>query len=179
MIRPLRRPPDDRHLATLGRLTRGALHELANPLLALVGTADFALAEAEQGTKLHERLTTVRATAAEIAEIVRALQGFARLGHESPRQLSLVGAADEAAALVRLVAAAPDLSIDVRADAQPRVHEAPGVVVRALVDLLLDAVAATERGRALELVVREDGAEAVAAVAAAGEIRFSRVDAAA
>jgi signal transduction histidine kinase len=41
----------------LGRLTRGALHELANPLLALLGTAEFALEDAEPGTKLHDRLS--------------------------------------------------------------------------------------------------------------------------
>ena len=41
-------------LATLGRLTRGALHELANPLVALLGSAELALADAEPGTKIHQ-----------------------------------------------------------------------------------------------------------------------------
>ena len=44
-------PPgqDERALIVLGRLTRGALHELANPLVALTGSAELALDTAEPG----------------------------------------------------------------------------------------------------------------------------------
>jgi len=167
---------DDPSLVTLGRLTRGALHEMANPLLALVGTADFALMEAEPGTKLHDRLATVHSTALEITGIVRALQGFARQRHEPPRRIALADAANEAVGLVRLVAAAPDVEISARAEAQPRVHEAPAAVSGALVDLLLDRLAAADRGGAIVLVVREDGDDAVAAVDSGDEVRFARVE---
>ena len=166
---------EDSQLVTLGRLTRGALHELANPLLALVGTADFALMEAEPGTALHDRISTMHTTALEIAGIVRALQAFARQRHEPARRFGLVDAAGDAVGLVSLVAAAPDVEISTRADARPRVHEAPGAVAGALVELLLDRLAAEDRGRTIVLVVREDGGEAVAAVEGGGEIRFARV----
>jgi signal transduction histidine kinase len=49
-------------LATLGRLTRGALHEISNPLVALLGSAELALAEAQPGTKLHARLSLTHRT---------------------------------------------------------------------------------------------------------------------
>lgn len=176
MTGPDGRTTDDLHLMTLGRLTRGALHELANPLLALVGTAEFALADAEPGTKLRERVETVHTTALEIAAIVRALQAFARQRHEPARRLSLGGAAGDAVELVRLVAAAPDVEIVARAEADPRVHESPAEVSAALVGLLLDALSAGERDGRIELVVSEDGAEAVAA-ARDGEVRFPRVEA--
>ena len=166
---------EDRQLATLGRLTRGALHELANPLLALVGTADFALTEAEPGTRLHDRIETMHTTALEIAGIVRALQAFARQRNEPARRLALADAASEAVWLVRLVAAAPDVEISTRADARPRVHEAPGAVSGALVELLLDRLATPEHGSAIVLVVREDAGEAVAAIEGGGEIRFAQV----
>ena len=70
--------PDAAQLEILGRLTRGALHELANPLLALLGNAELALAEgeAEVGTKLHRRLATIEQTALELSEIVRSLQAY-------------------------------------------------------------------------------------------------------
>jgi signal transduction histidine kinase len=166
---------DERYLVTLGRLTRGALHELANPLLALVGTAEFALADAEPGTKVHDRLATVRSTGLEIAGIVRALQAFTRQRHEPPRRISLAEAAAEAVALVRLVAAAPNVAITSRAEAEPRVHEAPAAVSTALVDLLLDALAG-EHGNTIELVVREDGGDAVASSGGA-EVRFRLAEA--
>lgn len=168
---------DDPHLATLGRLTRGALHEIANPLLALVGSAEFALTEADPGTKLHRRIETVHVTASEIADIVRALQAFTRQRHEPPRRLSLADAANQAVALVRLVGAMPDVKISARLETQPLVHEAPGHVSRALVELLLDALAATEGGAEIVLVVRVTGDEAVAAIAGGEEIRFERVEA--
>jgi signal transduction histidine kinase len=168
---------DERHLATLGRLTRGALHEIANPLLALVGSAEFALSELEPGSKGHGRVATIHSTGLEIAEIVRALQGFTRQRNEPPRRLSLADAAGEAVALVRLVGATPDVEVVVRAEAEPRVHEAPGLVARGLVELLLDALATAERGDVIELAVREDGGDAQAVVAGGAEIRFPRVDA--
>ena len=65
-----------RLLATLGRLTRGALHELANPLVALLGSAELALGEVEPGTRLHDRIALTQRTGAEVVEIVRALQAF-------------------------------------------------------------------------------------------------------
>lgn len=167
----------DPHVATLGRLTRGALHEIANPLLALVGTAELALTETEPGSKLRDRLETVRATGDEIATIVRALQAFARQRHDPPRRISLADAADDAVALVQLVAAAPDVRISARREAEPRVHESPADVSGALVGLLLDAVTALEGGGVVELVVREDGNDAVASIGDS-EVRFVRVEAA-
>ena len=170
------RATEDPHVATLGRLTRGALHEISNPLLALVGTADLALTETEPGSKLRDRLETVRSTGLEIAGIVRALQAFTRQRHEPPRRLSLADAAGEAVALVRLVAAAPDVDISLRTEADPRVHDAPAAVSGALVELLLDAIG-DGQGSAIELVVREEGPEAVASVDD-HEVRFPRVEAA-
>src|SRR3990167_3629709 len=52
-------------LAALGRLTPGALHEIANPLVALLGTAELLLLDAERGTKRAERLGLGGNTASE------------------------------------------------------------------------------------------------------------------
>ncbi len=42
--------PDAAQLEILGRLTRGALHELANPLLALLGNAELESTPASTGS---------------------------------------------------------------------------------------------------------------------------------
>lgn len=154
----------DAHLTTLGRLTRGALHEIANPLLALLGSAEFALSDTEPGTKLHSRVEVVQATGTEIAEIVRALQAFARSASLPPEQLSLAAAAETAIALVRRVSAVRDIGLTTRIEAEAMVHAAPGEVQQRLVELVLEGLAQAERGDTVELVVSEDASEGVASV---------------
>jgi two-component system, OmpR family, sensor histidine kinase TctE len=161
-------------MTTLGRLTRGALHEIANPLLALLGTAEFALADAEAGTKLHTRIQLVRETGSEIAEIVKVLQAFARSASEPQRRLSLAEAAETTIALVDKVSTVRDVELSLRLDAEPSVEAAPGDVQRRLVDLLLDGLAEAARGDVVELVVSEQDGWAV--VSAGGrEVRLEAV----
>lgn len=123
-----------RELEVLGRLTRGLLHELANPLVALVGTAQLAHADAEPGSKLAERLALVERTGTEIAEIVRTLQAFVRLQAEPALELSLRDAAEGAAALVQRVL--PGETV-VRVAGDATVHAAPGPVWCELVALIV------------------------------------------
>jgi signal transduction histidine kinase len=164
---------EERALATLGRLTRGALHEIANPLLALVGTAELALGDAEPGTKLHDRLLLVQGTGQEITEIVRALQGFAREQGAPRTAVALGDAAESAVTLVRRVSAVRDVELAVRHESSATVAIAsPGEVACALVELLLDGLAGAARGDTVELVVSRHGGDAVAAVAGAGELRL-------
>ena len=166
---------DDAHLATLGRLTRGALHELANPLLALLGTAELALTAAEPRTKLHGRLDVVQRTALELAEIVRALQAYLREQDEPAGHVSLVDSAEHAVALVRRVSAVRDVELTVRVESEPLVLARPGPVLRSLVELLLDRLEDAERGDEVELVVAEQDGEAVVSLAGTGEIRHAAV----
>jgi len=158
-------------LETLGRLTRGALHELSNPLVALLGSAELALMETERETKLHERVVIIHETAAELAGIVRALQGFLRLQYDPPRRLSLGEAADAAAELVTRVTPVTDVSFATTGDAV--VVAAPGAVATDLVALLLSALREAGRGGSVEVVVTTSGAEAIASVAGAGELRLA------
>jgi two-component system, OmpR family, heavy metal sensor histidine kinase CusS len=159
-----------RALETVGRLTRGALHELSNPLVGLLGSAELALAEAESGTKLHERILLIQQTAGELAGIVRALQAFLRAQHDPPRRLSLGQAARAAVDLVELVSPASDITISAAGDAE--VVAAPGVVARELVELLVEALEHASDGSTIELLVGVAGDEGVAAVAGAGELRL-------
>ena len=168
---PPLRPPSTEEL--LGRLTRGALHELANPLLALTGTAEFALGDAEPGTKLHDRLAIVHSTGQEIAEIVRTLQAFIREGEAPVRRVSLAVAAEEAVVLLRRVLATRDVGLEAVATGSPEVVAAPGEVKRQLVGLLLAGVDAAPRESTVRIEVRAEGGEAVAEVAGAGSVRFA------
>lgn len=162
-------PPDaedTRALATLGRLTRGALHELSNPLVALLGSAELALADAEPGTKLHDRILLTQRTGAEVVEIVRALQAFIRLQSQPPEQLSVGAAAADAVALVTRVS--PTHDVELRSSGDATVVAAPGEIRRRLVELLVAALDAPGRGPVIELVV----ADGVVTATGGGELRL-------
>ena len=157
---------DTRALATLGRLTRGALHELSNPLVALLGSAELALADLEPGTKLHDRVALTQRTGTEVVEIVRALQAFIRLQSQPPEQLSVGAAAADAVALVARVL--PTHDVELRSSGDATVVAAPGEIRRGLVELLVAALEAPGRGPVVELVVT-DG---VVTATGGGELRL-------
>jgi signal transduction histidine kinase len=161
-------PDETRALTTLGRLTRGALHEISNPLVAMLGSAELALGDAEPGTKLHARLSLTHSTGSEIVEIVRALQAFVRLQAEPATRLSVGEAAADAVALVSRVLPTHGVELGVSGDAT--VVAAPGVLRRRLVELLLGALDAAGRGDRVELVV----ADGVVTATGGGVLRLER-----
>lgn len=140
-----------RALETLGLLTRGALHQISNPLVGLIGSAELALTEAEPGTKLHNRIALAHRTGLEVAGIVKALQAFIRLQAEPPAQLSAGAAAAAAVDLVEKVLPTHDTELRSSGDATVFAH--PGELQRALVELLVEAMEGVERGSVVELVV--------------------------
>ena len=152
IIEPVSYDTDDlRALATLGRLTRGALHELSNPLVALLGSAELALGEAEPGTKLHDRISLTQRTGTEVVEIVRALQAFIRIQSQPPEQLSVGAAAADSVALVQRVL--PTHDVELRSSGDATTVAGPGEIRRRLVELLLDALDDPGRGEVIELIV--------------------------
>jgi signal transduction histidine kinase len=162
-----------RGLQTLGRLTRGALHQVSNPLVALVGSAELALGDTEPGTKLHDRVALTHATGAEIADIVRALQEFVRLQPLPPQRLSLGQAAVDAVDLVRRVIPAHDVTLSATGDAT--VLAAPGDVACALVDLVVDALQEGATNGTIELAVRSEEGKAIVTATGGDELRFPAV----
>ena len=157
---------DIRALATLGRLTRGALHELSNPLVALLGSAELALNDAEPGTKLHDRIALTQRTGAEVIEIVRTLQAFVRVQSQPAEHTSVGAAAADAVALVTRVLPTHDVELSARGDTT--VVAPPGELRRQLVELLVDALEDPDRPDTIELVV-DDG---LVTATGGGELRL-------
>ena len=166
-------PYDDREtrsLRTLGLLLRGALHEISNPLVGLMGSAELALEGAEPGTKLYDRIVLTQSTSTEIAEIVRALQAFIRLQDARPGTFSLGEAAAETVALVDLVLPTHNVTLTATGDAT--VIAAPGDVRCSLVELLVDALERSDSRGEIALTVRSEGTDAVVAATGGGELRL-------
>ena len=167
IIEPVSYGDDEiRALATLGRLTRGALHEISNPLVALLGSAELALGDAEPGTKLHDRIALTQRTGAEVVEIVRALQAFVRLQAEPVAELSVGEAAAGAVALVARVL--PTHGVELRSSGDATAVAAPGELQGRLVELLIAALADPGRGERVELVV----GDGVVTATGGGELRL-------
>lgn len=159
---------------TLGLLTRGALHEISNPLVGLTGSAELALTEIEPGTKLYDRIALTHRTGVEIAGIVRALQAFVRSLSEPVGPLSLGDEAAAAVTLVGLVQPVHDVTLSSSGDAN--VVGAPGEVRSSLVELLVESLGRAGSGGEVELVVRSEGGDAVVTATGGAELRLPLAD---
>jgi signal transduction histidine kinase len=126
-------------LELLGRLLPAALHELANPLVALVGTVELLLRDAEPGPA-HARLELVERTAEEIAALVRSLQRLTRERLEPRAELDLGSFTRETADLAVRFSGVKGIGGEVRAPVSVTVVAEPPVLRQALLALLLDAL---------------------------------------
>ena len=126
-------------LELLGRLLPAALHELANPLVALVGTVELLLVDAEPGPN-RTRLELVQRTADEVAALVRSLQRLSRERLEPAVELDLGEFTRETADLAVQFSGVKGIGCEVSADEPATLVARPAVVRQALLDLLLDAV---------------------------------------
>ena len=72
---------DQRHLASLARLAKGAAHEINNPLTTLSGWLQMMEADERRDPKERQRLSSMREEADRIAKVVERLIAFSR---ESP-----------------------------------------------------------------------------------------------
>lgn len=154
-------------LAALGRLTPGALHEIANPLVALLGTAELMLLDAERGTKSAERLELVVDMAREISAVVRALQSYSRDRAAPHGPIALDRLVAEAVELVRRTSAVRDVALEeVRAEVEVPVEGLPGGLKQAVLTLILNALEAQAGGG--KVTVATAGAEGSATVTVTG-----------
>lgn len=138
--------------------------------MALVGSAELALLEAEPGSKLGQRLALAHRTGTEIVAIVRALQAFIRLQELPPALLSVGEAAAEAVELVELVLPTHDVTLAAAGDA--RTVAAPGELRCSLVELLVEALERAGSQGAIMLTVRSEAGDAVVEATGGGELRL-------
>lgn len=143
--------------STLGRLLPGALHELGNPLVALGGTLELLLADAEAGSKDARRLEVAQRTSEEITGVVRTLQRLARERREPETDIDIGAFARDTADIARRFSLARGVAIEIDvAREPPPIRSQPATLRAALLTAVLDALETAETGSRIDLIV--DGA---------------------
>ena len=140
--------------STLGRLLPGALHELGNPLVALGGTLELLLADAEAGSRDAQRLELAQRTSDEITGVVRTLQRLARERLEPETDIDLDAFARDTADIARRFSLARGVAIEIDvAREPPPIRSQPARLRAALLTALLDALETAETGSRIDLIV--------------------------
>jgi len=134
---------ENARLELLGRLLPAALHELSNPLWALVGTVELLLADTPPGPT-RTRLELVQRTADEVAALVRSLQRLTRERIEPETELDLGAFTRETADLAVRFSGVKGIGCEVRTDEAVTLVARPAVLRQALLGLLLDALQAAD-----------------------------------
>jgi len=143
---------------TLGRLTPGVVHELNNPLFAILGLLELTLPELEPGSKARDRLELIQRSGLEIREIVGSVLEFARARPGDRGALSLAVAAESAARLFRRTSVARDLEFElVPADGPADVHGSANLLAQLFLAVFANAHLAMPRGGTVTIIVSSAG----------------------
>jgi two-component system sensor histidine kinase HydH len=131
----------------IGQLAPGVIHEINNPLFAILGILEFLLADAEPGTKTRERLQLVQQSGLEIKDVVRTLMDFARESQDERVELALDDVTKEAIELFRRTSASHDVEVGIETGPGPLlVHGNRNALKVILLNVLVHASRALPRG---------------------------------
>jgi heavy metal sensor kinase len=135
-------------------------HELRTPLAALLTTLDVALRKPRAPEEYRRVLAECRAAGQQMTELVEKLLALARLeagaAHVRPRQVDAVELAEQCGALVRPLAEARGLALEVRHDGPATLTTDPEKLREVLTNLLHNAIAYNRPQGRVELTVGRD-----------------------
>jgi signal transduction histidine kinase len=145
-------------LITVGVLSAGIAHEIGSPLAVIRGRAEQVLKHLKDPPEAGPRADDVRVIIKHIDNItstIRQLLDFSRRQAVAPSAVPLALAVERARGLVQWKLAAKELELKVTLDgALPPLAADPDQLQQVLVNLLLNACDASEKGRAVTVTAR-------------------------
>jgi len=157
-------------MLALGKLAPSVIHEINNPLFAILGLLEFLLAEAEPGSKAEQRLLLMQQSGLEIKDIVRTILEFSRERNEERVELDLGELAEETVELFSRTSVARDVDTRVEAGPGPLTVVASRQSLKvALLVVLSNAEQALSGGGTIVVAVANEGDRIVTGVSDTGE----------
>jgi two-component system NtrC family sensor kinase len=147
-------------LASLGQLAAGLTHEIKNPLAGVSAAVELLRDESDATRReVHEQIL------AELRRVTSTVNGLLRLGRPQPPQrtaVDLARVAREVASLFSARLRRHGITLETEiSDGIPPLSLDSGLIVQVLINLLTNAMQATERGGRISLLVapfpRADG----------------------
>jgi PAS domain S-box-containing protein len=134
-------------LAAVGSLAAGLAHEIGTPLNVISATAEYLLLGEGDGSSSREELETIIGETERISKQVRELLAFARESSESIQAVEIGEVIDRVQRLLRVSLERKEVEVEVEiAEGTPTIEARPDAILQLLLNLVLNAVAAVEKG---------------------------------
>jgi len=134
-------------LASIGRLSAGVAHEINNPLTTILTTAMLLQEDIPPEDSMHAELDTIAKETLRCRKIVTSLLDFARQTRPDKKEHDLNSIVRESLLLTKKQAAFKDVSLEhVLSSDLPVVLVDKGQIQQALINLVLNAIGATQAG---------------------------------
>jgi signal transduction histidine kinase len=142
------------HLATLGEMATGLAHEIRNPLAGIAGVMNIIARDLPQSSPAREVLSEVQQEILQIKRILSDLLETARPKPPDFRSANLNGTVEHAVALARQQTLSRPIQISLKKmHALPPVEHDAGQIQQVLLNLLLNAIQAMEKGGSIRVQV--------------------------
>jgi signal transduction histidine kinase len=144
------------NLAALGKVSSELAHEIGTPLNIIAGRAEHLQARLDPGDPRARDLQTIAAQIERTTETVKRVLAFARSPEPQPRTLALAEVVRGVVEFLRREAAAREIRLEVDADDAPKLAADPDQLQQVLVNVFVNALEATPRGRRIRVEARGD-----------------------
>ncbi|RLC03036.1 MAG: histidine kinase [Deltaproteobacteria bacterium] len=142
-------------LASIGRLSAGVAHEINNPLTTILTTSMLLQEETQPEDPMYAELETIAKETLRCRKIVTSLLDFARQTKPDKKEHNLNDIIKESLLLAKKQAAFKDVSVEQDlASKLPRVLVDKGQIQQSLINLVLNAIAATSSGGYVRVLTR-------------------------
>jgi signal transduction histidine kinase len=152
-------------LASIGRLSAGVAHEINNPLTTILTSAMLIQEDLDHNDPAYEEMQTIANEALRCRKIVTSLLDFARQTQPQKKMTDINHVVTESVLLTQKQAAFKDIMV--QSELAPNIPDLmfdKGQIEQALINLILNAVEATDEGGTITVVTAHDTARQAALI---------------